>query len=379
MPNINPEVLRWARETAGLTLEKAAKSINIKIHRLDGMEKGSIVPTQKQIANMALKYHRSVLVFYLPHPPKQKSIIQDFRKLSTLSTDMQPQLDIMVRDLHVRQNIVIDSLEEMEEDEELEFVGSMNNVKNPDEIADKIVEDINFDISQYRNSKNIDDAFNYLRRIVEISRTYVILMGNLGHYTTSIGIDVFRGMALANKICPFIVINENDSRAAWSFTLLHELAHLYKGASGISGYESEEEIEDLCDEVASKILLEPHEIRDIAVDHLENKNLLLFITEFAERRFISRKMVACCLRKEGKIDWPTYNHIARILDEDRLALKRSSSSGTGGNYYYTRRHRVGNGLNTLVGRMLEYGSINTVRAGRVLGVRSIYVGKMVSI
>jgi len=33
---------------------------------------------------------------------------------------------------------------------------------------------------------------------------------------------------------PFIVINDQDARAAWSFTALHEVAHLGLGTTGVS-------------------------------------------------------------------------------------------------------------------------------------------------
>ena len=68
-------------------------------------------------------------------------------------------------------------------------------------------------------------------------------MGNLGTHHTDIDVRIFRGFALADDVAPFVVINEKDSRAAWSFTLLHELVHILLGETGISGYNSNAEIE----------------------------------------------------------------------------------------------------------------------------------------
>ena len=64
---------------------------------------------------------------------------------------------------------------------------------------------------------------------------FVLLKGDLGNYRTAIDVEVFRGFAIADDIAPFVVINDNDSKAAWSFTLLHELTHLLLGQTGISG------------------------------------------------------------------------------------------------------------------------------------------------
>ena len=57
----------------------------------------------------------------------------------------------------------------------------------------------------------------------------------MGNYPSAIDVDVFRGFAIADNIAPFVVINDNDSIPAWSFTLLHEVVHLLLGQTGISG------------------------------------------------------------------------------------------------------------------------------------------------
>ena len=85
-------------------------------------------------------------------------------------------------------------------------------------------------------------------------------MGNLGSHHSDIDARVFRGFALADPVAPFVVVNEKDSRTAWSFTLLHELAHLWLGQTGVSGYDGEAEVEKFCDAVAARFLLDPQEL-----------------------------------------------------------------------------------------------------------------------
>ena len=97
----------------------------------------------------------------------------------------------------------------------------------------------------------MDEAFRILRDAVEQVGVLVILKGNLGHHTCQdLSPNVFRGFAIADPAAPFVVINETDSRSAWSFTPPHELAHVFLGESGISGYESEQAVERLCNEAA---------------------------------------------------------------------------------------------------------------------------------
>src|SRR3546814_16138482 len=80
-------------------------------------------------------------------------------------------------------------------------------------------------------STRTDALFPY----TTLFRSYVLLIGNLGSHHSAIDIDAFRGFALADPIAPFVVINDRDAKTAWSFTLLHEVAHLWIGATGVSG------------------------------------------------------------------------------------------------------------------------------------------------
>ena len=84
MPKINPEMLVWARETAGLSLEEAAERLkDIPLERLDRMERGEADPTRTQLNRMAKLYHRPAVLFYMPKPPKEFD---------------SPQIEFVIRD-----------------------------------------------------------------------------------------------------------------------------------------------------------------------------------------------------------------------------------------------------------------------------------------
>ncbi|MBZ2401228.1 hypothetical protein K6W57_17785, partial [Erwinia amylovora] len=74
---------------------------------------------------------------------------------------------------------------------------------------------LNLDRGGYRQARTIEQAFRILRDAVEAAGVYVLLIGNLGHWTSNLSPGVFRGMALADEVAPFIVVNETDSKAAW--------------------------------------------------------------------------------------------------------------------------------------------------------------------
>src|SRR5436305_439827 len=226
MPKVNPQILSWARESAGLTLEDAAKGIGLggesAAARLAEMEAGDREPSRPQLLKMADRYRRPLLTFYLPEPPAAPPRTHDFRTLPDREAGAEATVGALVRDVRTRQSLVRGALEDAEEAEIRTFVGSIDPRAGADALAQAMGELLNLDRGGYRQARTIEQAFRILRDAVEAAGVYVLLIGNLGHWTSNLSPGVFRGMALADEVAPFIVVNETDSKAAWPFTLLHE-------------------------------------------------------------------------------------------------------------------------------------------------------------
>ena len=288
-------------------------------------------------------------------------------------------LGALLRDVHARQGLVRAALEEAEEDVSLAFVGSAQMKDGVDSIINSMGRILGFSAEDFRKQKNVTDAFAALRAATERSGVFVLLMGNLGTHHTDIDAKVFRGFALADNVAPFVVINEKDSRAAWSFTLLHELAHIFLGQTGISGYDGEADVEKFCDAAASRFLLDPAELTAIGVRSAASlEELAKQIGVFAADRKLSRKMVAYNLLRSNLIGRQVYGNLSDTFDADRIARKKEHPTGdTGPDYYVVRRHRVGAALVILVKRMVAGGVLTTPKAGRVLGVKPTAVNRLV--
>ncbi len=105
MSAIQPTILTWARETAGLSLEDAARALGLAdtrrrtaVQRLRAMELGEDEPTRPVLLKMAKAYHRPLLVFYLAEPPKTGDRGQDFRTLPGRER-FNPDLDALLRNI----------------------------------------------------------------------------------------------------------------------------------------------------------------------------------------------------------------------------------------------------------------------------------------
>jgi len=391
MPDVRPEIAAWARETAGLSLETAATKLGIReargvspIQRLEAFEQGKAAITRPMLVKMAKLYHRPLLAFYLAAPPARGDRGQDFRNLPERHTAAEPLVDVVVRDVRARQSMVRSVIEDEEEAQPLAFVGSLSVDQGIGPALSGITQALRLDLAEFRAQGTAEGAFALLRDRVESLGVFVLLIGNLGSHHSAIDASVFRGIALADPIAPFLVINDQDAKSAWSFTLLHELTHLWLGSTGISGTFADVQVERFCNDVASNFLLPSNELQAVGVAEATSvEDAAALITNFATERLLSRSMVAYRLFRAGLIadgNWRTLKD--RFRDEwlqGRAAHRARARENEGGpNYYVVRRHRLGSALLHFVARSMGEGALTPTKAGKVLGVKPRNLGPLLS-
>jgi Zn-dependent peptidase ImmA (M78 family)/transcriptional regulator with XRE-family HTH domain len=376
MPDVNPKVLEWARVTAGLSLADAATVVGLASpERLAALESGQHAPSRPQLLRMSKVYHRSLLTLYLEQPPPRGDRGHDFRTLPGESMGADAVLDALVRDLTARHALVRATLLDDEEQVDLRFIGSARMQGGVAALVQSIRDTLSLDIAAYRARPSQEEAFSYLREQAEAQGIFVLLVGDLGSHHTAISVEAFRGFAIADKVAPFVVINDQDASSAWSFTLLHEIAHLWLGTTGVSGTRTELAIEQFCNDVAGELLLPATEARDLRLPaDMTTEAAINAISEFARQRRLSRPMVAYRLHRIGLIDRITWTKLDGRLRElwaqERVRRReRNRASGSGPSYYVVRRHRLGKALISFVSRSVEAGTLSPTKGARVLGVK----------
>jgi len=384
MPSVNPDILRWARETAGLSIEDAAAKLDISdargataADRLAAYEGGEREPSRPLLVRMAKQYRRPLLVFYMSERPKLGERGEDFRTLPPEhSTTQDALVDVLIRDIRARQQIVRAALEDEDEAVLLPFVGAMTMRHGAEAVLKSIKETLDLDLERYRGTKKQSGGFAYLRERAEKAGIYVLLIGNLGSHHTNLDVETFRGFALADDVAPFIIINDQDAVTAWAFTLLHELCHIWLGATGVSGSSAEVAVEQFCNDVAGRFFLPSSELRALAdLRGASFDTVVARINDFAEQRNISRSMVAYKLLREGIIERDLWSRLTAVYRSQWKAARavereRNRDREGGPNYYVVRRHRLGEALVTLAGRMLAERAMSPSKAGKVLGVKA---------
>ncbi len=383
MPQVNPAIMVWARETAGLSQEEAARKLGFQdssrssaAEKLAQIERGQKEPSRTQLVNMAGQYRRPLLTFYLSKPPQKGNRGVDFRTLP--QSEHSPEealLDALIREIKARQSMVRVIMEDEDEAVPLPFVGSHRIEDGRSAVLKSLQTLLNVSTADYRAQRNASAAFALLRRRAEAAGIFVLLKGDLGNYVTALDTTVFRGFSIADEVAPFIVINDQDARPAWSFTLLHETVHLLLGHTGVSGGSAENEVERFCNDIAGEFLLPAQDLKPLTLDDGDEIGAVSSrISAWAKEFKVSSAMVAYKAYRSALITQETFrqlNAIFRQAWQQERERSRAQARGqeTRIRYYTVRRHRLGNRIIGLVERMMEAEALSTSKAAQILGVK----------
>ncbi len=393
---VNPEILIWARQSAGFDVEDAARKLGLgssqkstAAEKLAAMEAGEKQPTRNQLAKFANVYKRPLITFYLAEPPKTGQRGQDFRQ----TPDARGQrdngmLDALLRDVKARQELVKDVLVDEEDFEAPNFVGSADISFGVGKVVEMIANALAFDHTEISLRKGDSNAlFRRLRAAAENAGVFVLVLGDLGHHTLSIGADVFRGFAIADPVAPFVVINAKDARPARSFTLIHELAHIFLGQTGVSGSVSTEQpktdlarIEKFCNDVAGEFLLPEEHFRKASIafssDDIEAARACIDLV--ASRWSVSEPMVAYRFQRTGELTDGAYQTLQQEYHQRWLAnvkkekaKQRENDGGPSG--YVIKYHNLGHALVDVVHRNFKDRNLTHTHAAQLLGAKAISI------
>lgn len=388
MPKIKHTILQWARETSKLTIEEAAHKLNLTdskkasaAEKLAAYESGEKEPSRSLLLRMSKQYHRPLLTFYLDKPPGMGDRGEDFRTLPDHFEEVENvYVDVLIRDIKARQSTVRETLIDADEENRLDFIGKHTIDNGVARIVQTIREALNISLDDYRSQPSYKDAFRFLRQKVEMAGIFVLLKGNLGSYHSNIAVTAFRGFALSDDIAPFIVINDRDTEAAWSFTLMHEMAHLILGQTGISGAYGEKQIEKFCNNVASEFMLPTAEFDRFQLSILDFETLQTEISDYAYSQKLSSSHIAYRLYRRRDIDKPLWENLrnyyrSKWLENHQKIRKKNRRKGGGPDYYVVKHYKLG-ALVELVQRLTYSGALTTTKAGMLLDLKPLKVHRL---
>ncbi|MCL5985709.1 MAG: ImmA/IrrE family metallo-endopeptidase [Actinobacteria bacterium] len=221
---VNPAVLKWARESVGLESKDAAKKLKIEIEDVNALESGSIKPRLSQLKKLSILYKRPLAVFLLPEPPKEY-LPKDFRIIpGNLPPKLSKESRLAIRKALRLQSIAKELMQVMGLDPTIKLPKIDLNT-DPESLAIKERERLDIQFSKQQSWKNTYEAFREWRKILE--NLYILV------FRLKIPTNEARGFSLLNGGPATIVVSGSDSINARVFTLFHEYAHLLLEKAGI--------------------------------------------------------------------------------------------------------------------------------------------------
>ncbi len=338
---INAEVLKWARESAGLTVDEVIfkmKRKNVTYDVVNAWEQGLDAPSYSQLERLAYEiYKRPLAIFFFPDPPEEVTAKQSFRTLPEYEIENMP---VKMRLLLRRAQAYQFNLYEL-----------YDGVNPSDK---KITKELSFDLSvpiadmgaQVRNYLsvtldeqasfgNAEDAFKQWRKVLENLGVFI--------FKDAFKEDDFSGFCLYDEKFPVIYVNNSKPFTRQIFTLFHELAHLLFKTGGVDTHienyidyleGDDQQIEIICNRFAGEFL--------VPSDSFNNKTNGVEINDdsvslLANTYKVSREVILRKFLDKGRIDQEYY------LEKVDLWKKQSSTSksSSGGNYYFTKGAYLG--------------------------------------
>jgi Zn-dependent peptidase ImmA (M78 family)/DNA-binding XRE family transcriptional regulator len=355
---INNEILTWARKRTLGPIDDATKKLKVTREKLEAWEKGESYPTYIQAIDLAKKLKIPFGYFYLSEPPDESLPLPDLRvKPGTLSQKPSPDFLDVLYDAMRKQEWYHDYLIN-EGADSLPFVGRYTITSEIDIIANDIRIALGLD-DKLRNQAIDNSAF--FSKIVKQAETAGVLVlrnsvvGNNTH--RSLDPNEFQGFAMSDKYAPMVFVNQNDYLSARIFTLMHELAHIWMGISGVSiqDYLKRPIIEnDLIQTRANQIAAETLVPRKDFISRWENyDDVNIGLEELAKHYKVS---IFVILRRALEIDVIPYDFFNNKYEELKSKIRPKGKSG-------------GNGLSTLFSRnshTFTVSILNSVAEGKTL-------------
>ena len=331
---VRPELLDWARERAGLSVEAVVQ----RLPKFAQWERLEARPTLRQLEQFAKLTHTPVGYLFLPERPVEVLPIPDFRTVSDGGVG-RPSPDLLdtVYTCQQRQEWFRDYARS-EGQEAVAVVGQATMDSNIEATAARMRATLGFDLAERRMMPTWTDA---LRRFIEQAEgqgVLVMVNGVVGNNNRrKLNPNEFRGFALVDDLAPLIFINGADTKNGQMFTVAHELAHIWLGQSALSDATAAtvpaHRVERWCNQVAAELLVPLTAIRDEVRrgnNPAEECNRLARVFKVSSLVILRRMHDAGALGRDEM--WSAY--------ETELARLRAIPKGSGGDFYLTQGARV---------------------------------------
>ncbi|MHA7284201.1 helix-turn-helix domain-containing protein [Arthrobacter sp. TMS2-4] len=373
----SPNVLSWARTSARLSDEEAARRIGVSITRLAEWERGDTEPTINQLRAAADAYNRPLAALFLTAPPEEEQVfdLPDFRRPESEGEESAALRKAILRAKR-QQEALLDVREELGED----FLPPLQILQidetDPEKAGHQLRGHLGLDKLPARSLAQPLELLRTLVRKVE-ERGYLVIQ------VQRVPVTEMRGFSISGDPAPVIALNGADWPRGKIYSFLHELAHVslrHSGLCDLSRQSSAPE-ERYCDRVAAAALMPGRAFASLSRD------LRIDPTSYTDLRTVSDRFGASAeagLIRMIHLGLATWDDYAEMRGEFRSAYERhkqdekDARSGRDTPIYYQLKVRdLGRPFIASMVRAHNEGALSSRDTARLLDVSYDKIPKLV--
>lgn len=360
---IKKEIWLWA-------IEESQKDKDELVHRYPKLKQwieGEENPTFKQVRGFADYLKVPFGYMFLESPPAENVLEVEFRAINNKLPVISKNLKDTIMEMDFRRNWMSEYRRSLGW-EKLDVIVAFQTAKSGNIVTDAELAKNLFGLPDnwYKTVRDLNAAYNLLKDRLEAVGILVMQNGVVGanNYRT-LDISEFRAFLLYDDVSPLIFINNNDTEAGKTFSLVHECMHVLLEQEDLilNSDENILENERYINSLTAEFLMPEGQIADYWV---KTKDPLEQIHELSRMLKVSRIALAIKLKNMALIENHTLEIIKRASFDE---FEKRQKSGTGGDFYLTFNSRMSPGFKEAVIRSAEAGEIEYTHAYKLLGVK----------
>ena len=301
---INPELIRWARERAGYSLEAA----EMHFRHIRAWESGDQAPRYVQLERVADRFGVPVSVLFFPEPPDLPAPSRSFRTLPEREfAALPPRIHLLVRKAQAFQ-ISLSELTERRSPATQPILRELYG-RGPDPERARAV--LGVSLEDQRSWSDTAAAFKGWRSALYEAGVFV--------FKDAFRQDDYCGFSIYDAELPLIYVNNSRAPTRQIFTLFHELGHLLHETSGLDPVSddmlqrlpgSSRSVETRCNSFAADFLLPHSELERLMAGEQATEatatriaNDLNLSLEMVYRRFLDREWITREAYQDARDRW----------------------------------------------------------------------------
>ncbi len=359
--DVKPEMIRWAVERSGLTLNKFPAEVGMWVRR-------DARPTISKLEKFAKKAMVPFGYLFLPEPPVEELPMPDYRTLDDDGVERpSPNLLDTIHDMRRRQAWMRDHVTENGQHPH-SYVGSFSTDSPVKQVVGAIRNQLNLPLDWAREHKTWEAALTFLARQTEAAGILVFFNGVVSNNPhRKLDPEEFRGFVLNDRLAPLIFVNAADTKAAQMFTVAHELAHVWIGESALFNLPlldpGRNDVEKYCNRVAAELLVPAEQMRKAWERVSDDDQPFQLLARYFK---VSPIVIGRRAKDLGLVTPEAFFQFYHAYREEIADAMRRKAPG--GDFYRTQTARIGRRFGRAVASAAESGLLSWQEAFRLTGL-----------